>query len=102
MPIATIVSRKGRGWTDEKTLTEPVFSNDTKITKNDLELYLNEISPALAPLADKILKLCPANIKKKGQYARRFFPKEFDRYFNEVYKPRKQDELRLQKDGNIS
>lgn len=89
--LSAITSRKARGWSDEEALTVAVFSNDTKITKNDLELELNDTVP------QALIGLVPSNIKKAGQHIRRFFPKEFDKYFNEVFKPKKQDELRLQK-----
>lgn len=91
---SAIFSRKERGWSDERTLTEPVFSNDTKITKNDCEMYLNSVkwedksdSPTM-----KLLKLAPVTVLKRGQYLRRYNQKEFDKYFSEVYKPKKKNE----------
>lgn len=102
IPIATIVSRKGRGWSDDKTLTEPLFSNDTKITKNDAELELNDKSFDDVNDIETLHALCPRNIKKPGQYIRRFYPLKFSEWFNEEYKPRKQNELRMQKHVNLS
>ena len=93
IPAATIVSRKSRGWTDEKTLTEPVFSNDTKITKNDAELYLNELERHQLPEQLRIL-MDGQRTKKLGQFLRASHTKAFDKWYNEKYKPEKQNEIK--------
>jgi hypothetical protein len=90
--LPTIFSRKARGWTDARALSQAVSTQDNKITKNDAELWLN----------DKPIGLVPASLKhtvigtgtaKAGQFIRRYFPKDFDRWFNEEYKPAKLKEL---------
>ncbi len=91
LPPATIVSRKGRGWSDEETLTQPVFSNDTKITKNDAELYLNELERHQLPEELRII-IDGKRTKKLGQFIRSYFPKDFDKWYNEKYKPKKENE----------
>lgn len=98
MPLATIVSRKGRGWTDEKTLCVAAISNENKITKNDCELYLNDIERPFLPDELRIL-VDGLKTQKVGQFIRRYFPKEFDKWFNEKYKPMKENE---NKNGNLS
>ncbi len=97
IPPATIVSRKGRGWNDEETLTVPVFSNDTKITKNDAELYLNDIERHQLPEELRVL-MDGRRTKKHGQFIRSYFPKDFDKWYKEKYKPKKENEL----DSNVS
>lgn len=92
IPAATIVSRKGRGWGDEETLTVRVFSNDTKITKNDAELYLNDLERHQLPEELRIL-MDGRRTKKVGQFIKRYFPKDFDKWYEEKYKPKKEDEL---------
>jgi hypothetical protein len=105
IPLATITSRKARGWSDERTLTEPPFSNDNKITKNDAEIMLNDLERHQLPEEIRIL-VDGMKTKKVGQFLRRYFPKDFDRWFNDQYKPRKQNEkqneLGTQKDSNLS
>lgn len=91
IPSATIVSRKGRGWSDEKALSEPVFSNDTKITKNDAELYLNDLERHQLPEELRIL-MDGRRTKKIGQFIRSYYPKDFDKWYNEKYKPNKENE----------
>lgn len=92
LPPATIVSRKGRGWDDERTLTIPVFSNDTKITKNDAELYLNDLERHQLPEVLRVL-MDGRRTKKLGQFIRSYFPKDFDKWYNEKYKPAKENDI---------
>ncbi len=92
LTAATIISRKSRGWSDEKALTEPVFSNDTKITKNDAELYLNELERHQLPDELRIL-MDGQRTKKLGQFLRASHTKAFDKWYNEKYKPEKQNEI---------
>ncbi len=97
LTAACIVSRKSRGWTDEETLMVSVMTNDTKITKSDAELYLNEIERHLLPEELRVL-MDGRRTKKHGQFIRSYFPKEFDKWYNEKYKPKKENEL----DSNVS
>ena len=91
IPISTIISRKRRGWSDERALIEPVATNDNKVTKNDAELYLNDLARFDLPDNFKVL-LDGVRTTKPGQFIRRYFTKQFDRWFNEKYKPNKQNE----------
>lgn len=92
LTVSAIFSRKHRGWSDEKTLTEPVFSNETKITKNDCELYINDLSFQQLSHSKYLAGLSPGTVMKPGQHIRRYHSKKFDKFFEEFYKPMKQNE----------
>lgn len=88
---ATIISRKARGWSDEKTLSEPIFTSANKITKNDGELYLNDLERHQLPEELRVL-IDGRKTKKFGQLLRAEFSKSFDKWYNETYKPEKENE----------
>lgn len=92
LPPATIVSRKSRGWDDERSLTVPVMTNETKITKNDAELDLNSLERHQLPEELRVI-IDGKRTNKLGQFIRSNFPKEFDKWYNEKYKPKKENEL---------
>jgi hypothetical protein len=93
IPASTIISRIGRGWSHEKTLTKEVFSNETKITKNDAEMWLNDCRfEDLPKIFREIIKdNATQNLTRYGAYIRRYFSKQFDSWFSNVYLKEKQN-----------
>lgn len=83
---STIHGRILRGWTPKEALTIPIATNDNKITKNDAEMWLNDLAFEGLPVVFRQLLGKPVgSLKKYGQFIRANYRKEFDQWFNDEY-----------------
>ncbi len=94
IPETTIACRIDRGWSPERAVSEPPNEDfslaiKSKITKNNLEMELNEMS--IEQLPKSLSQLIDKNFKgrKFGCYLRTYYPKKFSQYFKETYLPSK-------------
>jgi len=84
---ATLAGRLDRGWSVERAFNEKPHDSFSAArrkgrTKNDAEMYLNDLSRDEMPLCFRHINLGTAKLTKFGQYIRRKHMPEFEKWFS--------------------